>query len=249
MTEDVYEYRREVVFLILAGVFLSAMTMLNIIGITRFVQLGPFAVAVGVLPYPLTFLCTDLLSEFYGKKRANAVVWVGLGLNVLVLGTMWLGNMLPSVPEAMRAPWQTLQIASETPLPDGSIVSGSVEFFSIIYACTAGAVIASMAAYLTAQFCDVALFHYLKKLTDGKHLWLRNNGSTIVSQLVDSFMVISITFGAAFLDGKMALATLGTLFVGTYSFKFAVALLDTIPFYGLVKFLKGYLSADTMHIP
>ena len=78
--------RRERVFLVLAGVFICAMTMLNIIGITRFIQLGPLSLAVGVLPYPLTFLCTDLISELYGKARANFLVWVGLGLNIFIIG-------------------------------------------------------------------------------------------------------------------------------------------------------------------
>ncbi|MFV0277256.1 MAG: VUT family protein, partial [Parahaliea sp.] len=77
----VLQERRERVFLVLAGIFLSAMTLLNVIGITRFIQLGPMALAVGVLPYPLTFLCTDLVCELYGKSRANFLVSVGLGLN------------------------------------------------------------------------------------------------------------------------------------------------------------------------
>jgi hypothetical protein len=242
MEIEKYELRREIVFLAMAGVFLGSMTMLNIIGITRFVQLGPFAVAVGVLPYPLTFLCTDLISEFFGKQRANAVVWVGLFLNAFVIGIMWLGNTLPSVPESMQAPWQALQLTKPVPLPDGSTLEGTVEFFSLIYACTVGAVFASMVAYLTAQFCDVALFHYLKKLTKGRYLWIRNNGSTLISQLVDSFMVITITFGAALMDGKMTLHALGVLFLGNYAFKFTVALLDTIPFYLLVKFLQGFMD-------
>ena len=244
MEIEKYELRREMVFLALAGTFLSAMTMLNIIGITRFVQLGPLAVAIGVLPYPLTFLCTDLISEFFGKQRANMVVWIGLFLNALVLGVVWLGDALPSVAEGMKAPWQTLELAKPVPFPDGSTVEGTVEFFSLIYACTAGAVFASMVAYLTAQFCDVALFHFLKKLTKGRHMWIRNNGSTLVSQLVDSLMVVSITFGAAFLDGKMTLAAIGTLIAGNYAFKFCAALLDTIPFYFLVKMLTEFMDMD-----
>ena len=67
--------RRETVFLILSGVFLGSMSLLNVIGITKFVELGPLQVAVGVLPYPITFLCTDLIGEFYGKKRASNVDW------------------------------------------------------------------------------------------------------------------------------------------------------------------------------
>jgi uncharacterized PurR-regulated membrane protein YhhQ (DUF165 family) len=84
--------RRERVFLVLAGVFLSAMTLLNVIGITKFIQLGPLALAVGVLPYPLTFLCTDLISELYGKSRANFLVTVGLFINAFILLVMTAGD-------------------------------------------------------------------------------------------------------------------------------------------------------------
>ena len=91
------ENRRAVVFLVLSGLFLGTLGMLNILGISRFVNIftwGDFAVtvAVGVLPYPMTFLCTDLISELYGKQRANQVVWVGLLLNIWVVFIVWLGG-------------------------------------------------------------------------------------------------------------------------------------------------------------
>ena len=166
--------KRERVFLILAGLFLCAMTMLNIIGITRFVQLGPMALAVGVLPYPLTFLCTDLISELYGRRRANFMVTVGLALNCFIIATIWLAQQLPSSPIDAQPPWQRLNLASPVALPDGSSLEGQVELFSIIYATTSGAVVASMMAYIAAQYCDVYMFHFWKRLTKGKHLWLRN---------------------------------------------------------------------------
>ena len=119
--------RRQRVFLVLAGIFLCAMTMLNVIGITRFIQLGPMALAVGVLPYPLTFLCTDLVCEIYGKARANFLVTVGLGLNVLIIVLLTLGNLAPSVPVSAMPPWQLLDLASDVALPNGEIVSESVE--------------------------------------------------------------------------------------------------------------------------
>ena len=236
--------RRERVFLALAGTFLGAMAMLNIIGITRFVTIGPLALAVGVLPYPLTFLCTDLISELYGRKRAAHVVWVGLGINALIIGTMWLGQALPSVPVEQQAPWQVLQLAEPVPLPDGSQVADSTELFGLIYACTAGAVVASMVAYLAAQLTDVHMFHFWKRLTKGKHLWLRNNGSTLVSQLVDSVVVIGLTFGAAFLRGEQTVAVMLVLVGSNYLFKVAAALLDTVPFYIGVKYLSRYLEVD-----
>lgn len=240
--------RRERVFLILAGVFFSAMTMLNIIGITRFVELGPLALAVGVLPYPLTFLCTDLISELYGRRRANFVVWVGLGLNLFVLGIVWLGQALPSVPLESQPPWQLLNLSSSVALPNGSVSENSVELFTLIYACTTGAVLASMIAYMAAQFCDVFLFHFWKRVTRGRHLWLRNNASTLVSQLVDSLMVVSITFGAAFLKGDHTLRFMLILIGSNYAFKFLSALLDTLPLYLLVGWLSRYLEINSQEI-
>ena len=66
------------------------MSLLNVIGITRFVHIGPLTLAVGVLPYPLTFLCTDLVSEFYGRRRASQLVWVGFGITIFVITTLWI---------------------------------------------------------------------------------------------------------------------------------------------------------------
>ncbi len=236
--------RRERVFIVLAGFFLGSLAMLNIIGITRFVHIGPLQLAVGVLPYPLTFLCTDFISELYGRRRANFVVWVGLMLNVFVLFILWLGHQLPGMePADQRPPWQDLSFAEPIGLPDGTIMAeGSL--FEIIYRCTRGAVLASMIAYIAAQFCDVALFHFWKRLTRGRYLWIRNNGSTLVSQLVDATAVIFITFWVDFSSGKKTLALMITLVLSNYAFKFIVALLDTIPLYVGVHYLSRYLQID-----
>lgn len=236
--------KRERVFLVLSGIFLSAMTMLNVIGITKFIQLGPLALAVGVLPYPLTFLCTDIVSELYGKSRANFLVFVGLLLNLFVISVVVLAEYIPSVDVLHQPPWQVLPISGETFLANGEKASGSVELFHFIYACTAGSVFASMLAYLAAQFCDVHLFHYWKKVTKGKKLWLRNNMSTLISQLVDSLMVISVTFGAVFLRGEMSFEQIMMLMGSNYLFKMVAALLDTIPFILTVKWLSSYLDID-----
>jgi queuosine precursor transporter len=236
--------RRERVFLMLAGFFLCAMTLLNVIGITRFIELGPMQLAVGVLPYPLTFLCTDLISELYGRRRANFLVATGFVLNFFILGVLYLGHTLPAVPVAAQPPWQVIQLAEDIMLPNGDIVAGSVELFTLIFASTSGAVFASMMAYIAAQFCDVQVFHHVKRLTRGKHLWLRNNVSTLTSQAVDSLVVITVTFGAAYLAGNILLGTLLVLMASNYAFKASIALLDTIPIYFLVSVLKRYLRVD-----
>jgi hypothetical protein len=240
VTEHIRE-RRERVFIALAAVFLCAMTMLNIIGITRFIDLGWFTLAVGVLPYPITFLVTDLISELYGQKRANYLVTVGLLLNFFILGTLTLGMYVPAVEASAQPPWQTLSLNGEVFLPNGGSVTGDVELYSLLYATTSGAVFASMMAYIAAQYCDVKLFHFWKRLTNGKHLWLRNNGSTIVSQMVDSLVVISVTFGAAFLAGTISLGVMLNYMWSNYIFKLTVALLDTPLIYLGVHYLKKYL--------
>ena len=99
---DKKEKNKAIIFLILSGFFLGSITLLNILGTSKFIDysfnfLGsqiPFVIAIGVLPYPITFLCTDLISELYGKKRANWVVWMGLALNIWVMFFIWLAGIL-----------------------------------------------------------------------------------------------------------------------------------------------------------
>lgn len=242
ISDNAMQERRERVFLVLAGVFLCAMTLLNVIGITRFVQVGPMQLAVGVLAYPLTFLCTDLISELYGRARANFMVTVGLVLNIFILAIMWLGNALPAVDMSVQPPWQTLSLSSDVSLPSGASVSGDVELFYLLYANTTGAVMASMLAYVFAQYIDVYLFHWIKQKTQGKHLWLRNNGSTMISQLVDSVTVVSVTFGALILSGGMEAKIVLGLVMSNYLFKLASAMLDTPIIYILLIKLRPYLG-------
>ncbi len=239
----IIEQRRLWVFMILAGVFLGSLTMLNILGTSRFLEFDSFsffgleisfAVAVGVLPYPITFLCTDLISELYGKKKANMVVWIGLILNIWVLLIMWLGGAL--VPPELHEG-----------LPEVTNNEVPYEYaFYFMRKLTFGAVLASMIAYLAAQFIDVHIFHWLKEKTQGKKLWLRNNASTLVSQLVDSIAVILITHymatGLPQLDGHSMGTTLLIYILSSYLFKVVVALIDTLPFYLLTGYLTKYLK-------
>ena len=232
--------RSQLVFILLTGLFLSAMTLLNLIGITRFIQMGPLVVGVGTLVYPLTFLCTDLISELYGAKKARLTVWLGLGANLFVLFVLWVGQLLPTAEGA--APWQSLNIVGEVSLPTGQVLQNKVEVFDVIYACTAGSMMASMVAYSASQFCDVYLFHFWKKITRGRHLWLRNNLSTSVSQMVDSMSFVFIAFGASYIRGDMTLDDLWTLGFSNYIFKLVAALIDTGPFYLGVHYISKYIG-------
>lgn len=232
--------RRQLVFLILSGLFLGTLAMLNILGVTRFIDLSfripgtaltvPMPLAVGVLPYPITFLCTDFISELYGRHRANQVVWMGLGLNLWVILILWVGGALPGF--------------EPTDQPESSV------FFEV-RRLAFSAVTASMIAYLAAQFIDVQVFHFWKRVTNGKHLWLRNNGSTLVSQLVDTVAVILITHflanGIPVDDAKPLWSQLVTFIAAGYTFKLTVALIDTVPFYVGARHLGRYLRIDPVH--
>ena len=238
-----FRRRRQRVFLVLAGIFLGTLSLLNILGISRFVDLSvtlfgleiPMVVAIGVLPYPITFICTDLVSELYGRKRATEVVWVGLLLNVWVVFLLWLGGALPG--------FEAVDPSTGDLIPDEA---GRLPVFFEIRTLAFGAVTASMIAYLFAQWCDVQLFHFWKWLTGGRHLWLRNNGSTLVSQLVDTTAVILIThFYAKALpidDSASLWPQLFTFIASAYVFKMIVAVLDTVPIYMLVGWLRPFLG-------
>lgn len=197
----------DLLFLILAALFLASLVVCNLIA-NKFltVDLGfkVFTLSAGALPYPITFLATDLLSELYGRKRANAVVMAGFVASVFAIFALWLGGQFQAI--------------------DGSPVSQ--ETYQAAFGNTWRVISASMAAYLFAQFLDVRLFHFWRDLTKGKHLWLRNNASTVVSQLLDSVLVVLVLFWGVKPSGEML-----SIIFDLWLFKTLVALADTPLFY------------------
>lgn len=214
---------KEKLFMFLGGVFLTALVLGNVIGTTKFVHIFFLSVPAGVLAYPFTFLATDLICELYGKKRAQMMVWVGFTMNIFMLGLMTVGHLLP----------------------DASGISGAASTFEEVYGFMVGGVIASMIAYLVAQTVDVHLFHFWKRLTKGRHLWLRNNLSTVFSQLVDTISILTILFFMGKLGEDIkTLADLSRLIIHSYLFKFFFALFDTPVFYLGVWLLKPRVHED-----
>ena len=138
-----YRKRRQRLFLVLSGVFLGTLALLNVLGITRFVDLSftlfgldiPMVVAVGVLPYPVTFMCTDLISELYGEKKARDMVYVGVLLNGWVIFLLWLGGVLPG--------FEPMDAATGMPAVDDA---GRLPLFFEVRELAFGAVAASMLA-------------------------------------------------------------------------------------------------------
>jgi hypothetical protein len=204
----------DTIFLVLAAVFLSSLVVCNLIA-NKFltVDLGfkVFTLSAGALPYPITFLATDLLSELYGRRRANRVVMAGFVASLFALLALWLGGEFQAI--------------------EGSPVSQ--ETYQSAFGNTWRVISASMTAYLVAQFLDVRLFHFWRDLTKGKHLWLRNNASTVVSQLLDSVLVVLVLFWGAKPGDEML-----SIILDLWLFKALVAFADTPLFYFFTWLLK-----------
>lgn len=214
-------------YILLSGLFIAALVVCNLIA-NKFIEVDlgfkTFVISAGVLPYPITFLITDLLSEIYGKKRTNRVVVSGFIASAFVLGVLWLGMQFDSI--------------------EGSPVSGCE--YSKVFGNSWRVVMASMIAYLAAQLVDVRVYHFWKDLTKGKHLWLRNNGSTIFSQLIDTSLVVGVLFvgantfglepdtvvvidecGQEITDSSLPLGTIGGYILDGWLFKSLCAFIDT----------------------
>ena len=205
-------------YIVLSAIFIASLITCNLIA-NKFVtvDLGfkVFIVSAGILPYPLTFLVTDLISELYGQKKANLVVLSGFVASMFVLFFLWLGSQFNAIP--------------------GSIVGDDI--YNIVFQNAWRIIAASMVAYLFAQFIDVKIFHFWKKLTNGKHLWLRNNGSTIASQLVDTTLVVSILFVGIWDSDQIISAV-----IDGWLFKMLMAFIDTPIIYGIIHLLKGKID-------
>jgi uncharacterized integral membrane protein (TIGR00697 family) len=207
------------IYLLLGILFVTSLVVSNLI-FKKFFYFYPietpvfgvklFEISVGILPYPITFLITDLISEIYGKQKANEVVVGGVLASFFALGIVFVAAAVPATD------W--------SPISDG--------LFASVFGSTSIAVLASMLAYLFAQFIDIQLYHYWKRLTKGKHLWLRNNCSTFFSQLVDTATVLILLC----LFGEISWSLFTGLLIAGVAFKILIAAFDT-PFLYLGVFL------------
>jgi queuosine precursor transporter len=229
LTVDDQRYAlRERLYLLLAAAFSVVLVLTNIIGFKLFqAPFKPdFALTAGIITYPMTFLITDIVSEVYGKKRADFMVLVGFLMSVLMLVVVQIAIYLPPhaywVPPV--APYFGDGWTSASGAPAGTALEGYQHAFHSVFAFNAVLLVGSMLAYLSAQLIDNYLFHFWKTLTKGKHLWLRNNGSTMVSQLVDTLVVNSILF---FIGFGMDYATGFGIMLTIYLYKLVIAALDT----------------------
>lgn len=209
MNKEKQELARKI-YLYLGALFITSLVVSNLI-FQKFFYWYPFEMtiggiklfelSVGILPYPITFLVTDLISEIYGQKKANQVVVAGIFASFFSISIILISDLVPAIPSS--------------PIDD--------QTFSNVFSLSGLAVLASMLAYLFAQFIDIKIYHFWKKLTNGKMLWLRNNFSTFSSQIIDTVTVITLLclFEVLSWDIFLGLVISGVLF------KILVAFLDT----------------------
>lgn len=205
------------IYLILASMFIAALVASNLI-FQKFFYWNPFGwfrfeLSVGILPYPITFLITDIISEIYGRKKANQVVIAGIFASFFSMIIILIANYTSAI--------------------DNSPIDNIL--FSKVFGLSPIAVLASMLAYLFAQFIDIRIFHFWKRKTSGKHLWLRNNFSTFSSQFIDTFTVITLLCSFQVLPWNL----FSTLLISGFLFKIIIALLDTPILYFVVYLFRS----------
>ena len=193
-------------FIILLSIFIGCITIASVLA-NKIISVFGLFVPAGVLAYSITFVCTDVISEIWGRERANQTVLGGFIALVCVLLLIQLSLIWP------KAPFWNNETGFES-------VLGS----------TSRIIIASFIAYLISQYHDVWAFHLWKRVTNNRHLWLRNNLSTVVSQFLDSLIFISISF-----YGQMPI---WPMIFGQWIIKCLIAVLDTPFIYAIVLWLK-----------
>ncbi|MGB0836504.1 MAG: queuosine precursor transporter [Flavobacteriaceae bacterium] len=214
----------KLIYLIMASMFIASLVASNLI-FQKFFYWEPFGwyrfeLSVGILPYPITFLITDLISEIYGQKKANQVVIAGIIASFFSMGILLVANQTNAI--------------EASPIDD--------QTFNNVFSLSPVAVLASMMAYLLAQFVDIRIYHFWKNLTKGRMLWLRNNLSTFSSQFIDTFTVVLLlsVFGVLPWDLFWTLIASGILF------KILVAFLDTPLLYLLVYAMRKHFKLGPM---
>lgn len=232
MSQRAYELTRpQKLYVVCAGIFLTALVVAEATASKLFtvVQL-PFTLNIlgqsfdevvmtaGVIAFPITFIITDLLNEYFGKPGIKFVTWLGMAMIIFEFGLIQIAMGVPT--------------ASISPVPQ--------EAFDTVFGASGRIIIGSLVAYVIGQLVDITLFHWIRNRTKGRHLWLRATGSTFGSQFFDTFIVLFVAF-----YGPMTLQTIVAVTLFNYGYKFLVAIAITPVIYGAHWLIDRYLGHAT----
>lgn len=196
-------------YVLVSGVFVTAMVVANFVGV-KLAQIGPAVISIGSPMIALSFLCTDIIADVWGKEKAKRTIWLGFLANIISLAFV--------------------QIAIRVPHPE---YWTQQKEFAAVFGGQLRLIVASLITYLASQYVDMGMFFWIKRKTRSRHLWLRNNISTFMCQAVDTVLFTLLAFG-----GTMALAEMPALMVGQYGIRLILALLDTPLVYLGVSWVK-----------
>ena len=214
-----FKTKKEIIFVILAGIFITNAVVAELIG-GKLIQIGPFVMSIGILPWPIVFLTTDLINEYFGEKGVRKLSFITAGLIAYAFIVLLMAMNVPAA-------------KGISPVND--------EQFQAVFGQSMWIIVGSIVAFLVSQLIDVSVFWFFKNKTGDRKIWLRTTGSTIVSQLFDSFIVLGIAF---WLPGKINFETFITSALTGYTFKLIIAILLTPLIYLGHHWIKKHIKED-----
>lgn len=214
-----FNSKKQFVYILLAGIFITNAVVAELIG-GKLIHIGPFIMSIGIIPWPIVFLTTDLINEYYGKAGVRKLSLITASLISYAFVILLIAIKIPAA-------------AGISPVSDSQ--------FYAVFGQSLWIIVGSIIAFLTSQYIDVFIFWFLRNKTGVKMIWLRTTGSTIVSQLVDSFLILGIAF---WLPGKMTTENfINAAFTG-YVFKLIIAILLTPLIYLGHSMINKYLAKE-----
>lgn len=248
--EQTFNNKRTNLFIVLSGIFLTNAVVAEIIGVKIFSAESTFGfqpaqirlfgefvldfnLTAGAVIWPVVFITTDIINEYFGKQGVKKISYLTAGFIAYVFLVIYLVTLLE--PAAF---WLDVNNTDNNGNPFNINYA-----FRVLFTQGLGIIIGSLTAFLIGQLLDVFVFHQLRKVTGSRMIWLRATGSTLVSQFIDSFVVLGIAFYVLAPEGSRwtlpQLAAVGTI---NYIYKFSVAILLTPLLYVAHYLIDGYLG-------
>ncbi|WP_417942587.1 queuosine precursor transporter [Flavobacterium sp. RS13.1] len=212
-----FQSKKDIVYIILAGIFITNAVVAELIG-GKLIYVGPYLMSVGILPWPVVFVTTDLINEYFGEKGVKKLSLITACLIAYCFVLLYVALKIPAVKG------------------DGLVTD---EQFYAVFGQSMWIIVGSITAFLVSQLIDVTIFHFFKRKTGNKMIWLRSTGSTVISQLFDSFIVLGIAF---WMTGKISTTDyIASAFTG-YFVKLIIAILLTPVIYLGHSVIKNYIQ-------
>jgi queuosine precursor transporter len=213
-----FKSRKDTIYVILAGIFITNAIVAELIG-GKLIDVGSAVMSIGILPWPIVFITTDLINEYFGEKGVKKLSLITAGLIAYTFFVLFFAMKIPST----------------------GISSVTTEQFTAVFGQSQLIIVGSIVAFLASQLIDVSIFHFVKNRTGNKMIWLRSTGSTVVSQFFDSFIVLGIAF---YLPGIMDFKTYVISGFTGYTVKLIIAVLMTPMIYLGHYLIEKYLAKD-----